>query len=166
MILLALAVTFTVAPPYSLRVLPTGTEPIDACGLVTNSGAVLASGPGASGEIATFPASVPERPNAPDAIVRAFCENSAGRALSLENACLDVVAEDCERICGDVSNDLRISLVDFYLIRQAIARGEASPFCDVTGDRACSLADFLLVREAVAARSTESLEQRCEGVMP
>ena len=165
--ILAFAFTYIWSPPYAPKIMPATGEPIDACGLVRNNGDVLAIGGAEPGVEVSYPFTVPERPDAPDVIMRAQCWNIAGPSkLSAEVACGDVVQEDCQRICGDVSNDLRISLVDFYLIRQAVAKNENPDFCDVNGDRECALADFYLVRQAVAGQRTDALQQKCKGVVP
>ena len=159
---LMLAAVFTYPNPHEIRMQPTGTEPITACGIVRTSGEVLATEPCESGTILTFAVDVAERPGAPDALVRAFAENSAGRTLSVDSGCVDA-GQDCERRCGDLHFDYRVTLADFVKLRMAIAASECPPYGDVTGDQLCTLADFILLRRWVAGDRTITLEQDCAG---
>ena len=88
----------------------------------------------------------------------------------------DGIGDACQ--CGDVTDDGRVTLVDFAQIRQFVASGgtvlPSSSFvpdkCDVNGDQACSLADFTHTRTAVALGTGHSqspvIVQGCPASIP
>lgn len=105
----------------------------------------------------------------PDMLLMGYCSNEYGDSVASEKLyCLDA-AQDCERQCGDVHFDYKISLADFAQARRIAALPDPTtdpdePWCDVTGDQACTLADFVRIRERVAG-NPQGFEQYCRGVV-
>jgi hypothetical protein len=171
-ILISLTIlTYTpIGDEYRVGVRPVGIQPVDACGISMYNRAGgdidqsldIGDQMGWLDRYFTFTAP-PDTPGEPDLVIRAFCENEKGRTYSLQVACLDRNLADCERICGDMDSDLRISGLDFALIRAATVRGMNPDYCDVTGDQLCTAEDFYAIRQHIVTGFTTELQQTCVG---
>ena len=160
----------TVGPPYPVGYRYDGPEPASECGIFQlRTSTPIIERPVVIGQEEWALLAAPAIPGEPDLLVRAYCRNEAGSTCSVKVRCLDSEG-DCQRKCGDINYDHRISIADFALARKIVAGNSKwtsqEPWCDVNGDQLCTLADFAQIRHAVAAHDTSSLIQQCPGRNP